>query len=154
MFNLTSFDTKQKCQAKTLSIIDKLFTQIADICEENKQIFGEKQKSIYDAFIDNASKIRLAKDFILSKDFIEIILYYEKHVIIHEDKIKKRDEDFFTDKKNRSIYVIEDTEVINFLRELWTNSEEDGGFTENDKNAVWKAVHLIVELMKKWREVN
>lgn len=154
MFNLSSFDTKNKCETKVLSIIDKLFTQIADICEENKSIFGEEQKSVYDAFIDNASKIRLAKDFILAKDFEEIITYYEKHVFIHEDKIKGRDEDFFIDKRNRSIYVIEDTEVINFMRDLWTNSEEDGGFTDGDKNAVWKSVHLIVELMKKWRQLN
>lgn len=149
------FDTRDKCKKYILDTIYQLFTDISVICEENRERFGEEKVNWYDMFLSNGQKIIIARDSIMNSPFEEIIENYRLYVLPYSDKIKQRDIRFFTDKKNVGIYAsLKDPEAVEFFRRLWVIDEDEGGFEDDHKEAIWENVSFIVFLVSRWLELD
>ena len=155
MYKLKDCDTMEKCEAKARESLNKMLSQIADICEECKEIHGEKQRSLIDLAYDNAEKLRMGRDLMLNMTFLEFANYSDEHLLPHRKIIeenKETCEEFFTDKKNKGIFAkIQYPEAVEFFRELWTKHEDHGGLTEHDREAAWRYLNIIISAVIKWK---
>lgn len=74
-----------------------------------------------------------------------------KHILPHEDKIKKKDLKFFLQEKN-SIFGGLPNDRVDYYTNLIVTPEAQGGISEENKGYAWSYFNTLVELCKKYKK--
>jgi hypothetical protein len=74
-----------------------------------------------------------------------------KHVLPYKKKIEKRKVKFFLIKKNE-IFANLPTERVEYFANLVQKTEDEGGMSQDDKNAVWAYFDTLIELAEQYKK--
>ncbi len=130
-------------------------TNPKNIAEDIKKTILEFIKDLKDnVFVHADERGDLALVEFLFKKMIAINVadHMVAHVLLHETAIKKRDVNFFVKEKD-SIFVNLPKDRVDHFANLVLLDEDQGGFSQDDRDNAWSYFDTLMELTKQYRKV-